>query len=54
MKKYAKAIVAVGALAVAVGHALIDGSISPQEWAEIGTAAAAAVGVYFVPNKPAK
>lgn len=51
MSKYAKALVALGALAVAVGHALVDGSVSPQEWGEIGTAAAAAVGVWTVPNK---
>jgi hypothetical protein len=53
MSKYAKALVAVGALAVAVGRAVTDGSIDPTEWATIGTALTAAVGVWYVPNKPA-
>lgn len=53
MKKYAKALVALAVVVAAVGHALVDGSVSPQEWSEIGTAAFGVVGVFLVPNKSA-
>lgn len=51
--KYAKALVAGGAVLIALGHALLDGSVSPQEWGEILVAGATAFGVYAVPNRPA-
>lgn len=53
MSKYAKFLVALGALVVAVGHALVDGSVSPVEWGQIITAGTAAFGVWFVPNAKA-
>lgn len=51
LPKYAKLLVAIGGLAVVIGHALVDGSVSPAEWGSIGTAAATAVGVWGVKNK---
>lgn len=50
LSRYSKAIVAGGLVLVAVGHALVDDSISSQEWTEIGLTAATAFGVYKVKN----
>lgn len=51
MTKYSKALVALGAVIAAVAAALADGAVSTQEWGQIAVAVAAAVGVFFVPNK---
>ena len=53
MKRYAKALVALAALLALVGKSLADGSVSPDEWAALAPAAAAVVGVWYVPNKTA-
>jgi hypothetical protein len=48
--KYGKTVLAaLGALVVGVQAALTDGSISPQEWVEIGLVVLTALGVYAAP-----
>jgi len=53
MSKYAKAIVAVGGVALAAVQLALTGDnhIDSQEWTTIGISALTAVGVYFWPNK---
>lgn len=52
--KYAKFIVAaLIAGATTLQAAVTDDAVTSQEWIAIALAALAAVGVYFVPNKPA-
>lgn len=51
MTRYSKAIVATLVLLGVIGQALVDGSISPTEWGQIGTAAMGAAAVWRVPNR---
>jgi hypothetical protein len=52
---YAKTVVAaVVAGATAVGAAITDSTITGSEWVAIGLAVLTALGVYAVPNAPAK
>lgn len=52
MGKYAKFAVAVIAAAVlAAQAALVDGIVTSDEWAAIGIATLAALGVYVAPNR---
>jgi hypothetical protein len=52
MSKYRKFVVAAVAIAAVAGKAYADGHIDPAEWGEIAIAAATALGVWAVPNKP--
>lgn len=46
-----KFLVAVGAALGVLAVALVDNSVSPQEWIQVAIAALGAVGVYSIPNK---
>lgn len=53
MKRYAKALVVVAAVLAAIAKALSDGSVSAEDITVIVGAVVTALGVFFVPNKPA-
>lgn len=53
MGPYAKAVIAaIAAAATALTAAYTDGHVTPAEWLQIAIAAAAALGVWAVPNQP--
>jgi hypothetical protein len=52
--KYAKFIVAAAVAGLtALAAALTDDTVTNAEWVTIGLATLGAVGVFFVPNRPA-
>jgi hypothetical protein len=48
---YAKTVVAVLGVALLAAKALLDGTVTSDEIQSVAIAAAAALGVYHVPNK---
>jgi hypothetical protein len=53
MKQYAKAIVAlIGGVAAWAATAIVDGHVTPAEWAMLAGVVATAAGVYQVRNAP--
>jgi hypothetical protein len=55
MWKYAKtAVAATIAGCTVLASAITDNNISPSEWVGIGLAVLGALGVYAVPNAPAR
>lgn len=49
--KYAKFVIAAGACATVLGHAMIDGILTGEEAFNVLLTALGALGVYQVPNK---
>ena len=47
-------VAAVTAGLVALGAAMTDNTVTPAEWVTIGLSCLGAIGVYFVPNRPAE
>lgn len=52
IRPYRKAAVAAGGILAALGVALLDGAVSPEEVGTIATATAVAIGVFFARNDP--